>query len=644
MGQAKEEKIIITATDQINGENILSDEVFDYLFSIEDWQIRQEEKLKCSDIAKKVRKKGEFLKIYKAYEEEWAAKFKSKQASGKTQFFDDEPDKELNCGPWIANSSGVKRVEVSKGGVQEVNACPVPVTINRFFENRQTDEEKVELAFKKNCKWKTITPAKSTIASANKIVSLADVGLPVTSESARSLVQFLADLEAYNSGKIKYQPSTSKLGWMKVKDKLKFVPYSMDGISFDAEERFKKTFDAIKPHGNKEKWLSLVRSIRASGRIEPRVMLAASFASALVGPLNLLPFVVHLYGQTEGGKTVCAMLATSVWANPDRGASYFADFMTTQVALEARADLLNNMPLVIDDTAKVSKKIGDDFSELIYILCSGTGKDRSNVNLGLRRTNTWENCILTTGEHPILDVSAQGGAINRVISVEAGHTRIFEDGHAVAESLKENYGFAGAYFTEFFSVKGFDFAKKRYEEIFAELKSGKMEKQAMAMSAILLADEIATSCLFADGKALTIDDVKDCVRSENDILEELRCYQYVCEQVMVNNANFYDDDAEFKSPRVVWGRINNDVVYFIPTILKQIIKEAGFSIDGFVKWGIRKGVIQHQKDRYTYKARLFPMNIDPKQKVCYAIEVATSKAFEVLGYEDNNEVPYEIEF
>jgi hypothetical protein len=644
MDQAKEKNIIITATDQVNSENVLDDEVFDYLFSIEDWQIRQEEKLKIGDIAKKARKKGEFLKFYKAYEEEWAAKFKSKQATGKTQFFDDEPDKELNCGPWIANSSGVKRVEVSKGGVQEMNACPVPVTINRFFENRQTAEEKVELAFKKNGKWKTITPAKSTIASANKIVSLADVGLPVTSESARLLVQFLADLEAYNPGKIVYQPSTSKLGWMKVKDKLKFVPYSMDGISFDAEERFKKTFDAIKPHGDKEKWLSLVRGIRASYRIEPRVMLAASFASALIGPLNLLPFVVHLYGRTEGGKTVCAMLATSVWANPDRGASYFADFMTTQVALEARADLLNNMPLVIDDTAKVSKKIGDDFSELIYILCSGTGKDRSNVNLGLRRTNTWENCILTTGEHPILDVSAQGGAINRVISVEAGHTRIFRDGHAVAECLKENYGFAGEFFTEYLSLKGFDWCKRRYEEIFAELKSGKMEKQAMAMSAILLADEIATSCLFADGKALIIDDVKDCVRSENDISEELRCYQYVCEQVMVNNANFYDDDAEFKSPHVVWGRINNDVVYFIPTILKQITKDARFSLDGFVKWGIRKGVIQHQRDRQTYKARLFPNEIDPKQKVCYAIEIATPNALKVLGEDNDDDLPDEIKF
>lgn len=643
MDQAKE-NIIITATDQVNDENILNDAVFDYLFSIEDWQIRQEEKLKCSEIAKKARKKGEFLKIYKAYEEEWAAKFKSKQVTGKTHFFSDDPDKELNCGPWIANGSGVKRVEVSKGGVQEVNACPAPVTINRFFENRQTTEEKVELAFKKNGKWKTITPTKSTIASANKIVSLADVGLPVTSESARSLVQFLADLEAYNPGKIKYQPSTSKLGWMRIKDELKFVPYSMDGISFDAEERFKKTFDAIKPHGDKEKWLSLVRSIRASGRIEPRVMLAASFASVLVGPLNLLPFVVHLYGQTEGGKTVCAMLATSVWANPDRGASYFADFMTTQVALEARADLLNNMPLIIDDTAKVSKKLGDDFSELIYILCSGTGKDRSNVNLGLRRTNTWENCILTTGEHPILDVSAQGGAINRVISIEAGHSRIFEDGHAVAETLKENYGFAGTYFTEFLSVKGFDFAKKRYEEIFAELKSGKMEKQAMAMSAILLADEIATSCLFADGKALTAEDVKDCMQSEKAISEELRCFHFVCEQVMINNVNFYDDDAEFKAPREVWGRIDNDVVYFIPTILKQIIKDAGFSFDGFVKWGIREGVIQHKPNRLTEYKRILPNEIDPKRKTCYAIEMATPNALEILNEVDDDDLPDQIKF
>ena len=49
-------------------------------------------------------------------------------------------------------------------------------------------------------------------------------------------------------------------------------------------------------------------------KMEIKLMLAASFASVLVPLLGGLPFIVDLWGETEGGKTVTLMVAASVWS------------------------------------------------------------------------------------------------------------------------------------------------------------------------------------------------------------------------------------------------------------------------------------------------------------------------------------------
>ena len=80
-------------------------------------------------------------------------------------------------------------------------------------------------------------------------------------------------------------------------------------------------------------------------------MLAASFSSVLVYPLGGLPYFVDLWGESEGGKSVATMVAASIWANPDESA-YIKDYKGTEVGLEAICDLLNNLPLILDDSSK----------------------------------------------------------------------------------------------------------------------------------------------------------------------------------------------------------------------------------------------------------------------------------------------------
>ena len=135
------------------------------------------------------------------------------------------------------------------------------------------------------------------------------------------------------------------------------------------------------------------------------------------------------------------MVAASIWANPDESA-YIGDFKTTEVALEAKADMLNHLPMILDDTSKTSSRIRDNFEGMVYDMCSGKGKSRSNKELGINRENRWRNCILTNGERPLNSYVSQGGAINRILEVEC-KDNVYEDPQETAELVKKNYGMAG---------------------------------------------------------------------------------------------------------------------------------------------------------------------------------------------------------
>ena len=90
-----------------------------------------------------------------------------------------------------------------------------------------------------------------------------------------------------------------------------------------------------------------------SGQRQDRVKIPAGsiFCQCPCSSSGRSSIFVDLWGETEGGKTVSLMVAASVWANPD-GNAYIGDFKTTDVALEAKADMLNHLPMFLDDTSK----------------------------------------------------------------------------------------------------------------------------------------------------------------------------------------------------------------------------------------------------------------------------------------------------
>jgi len=591
--------------NSLNRETILSDAVFDEVFEEPDKIQRQKLIVSLQNQAKLLGVKSSFDSILKAYEK--VTKELEKQAqrnaneSNLTDFSYFDDGRELSCGYWIADRSGV-RAYTPFG---EQWACNFPVLITQRMYNVESHKEKVKIAYKIGNRWKEIITDKGVISSSTKIVSLADFGFPVTTESAKNLVKYLSIINDYNIDSIETTVSTSKFGWLEDE----FIPYGMI-VEFDSDGKFKDLYDAVSEHGDFKTWLELMLKIRKSGRYEPLIYLAASFGSILLKPLNVLPFIVNLWGDTGKGKTVALMVAASVWANPGEG-KYITDSVSTQVALEVRENILNNLPIMVDDLSKMRDRYGDAFTDMVYMLCGGKGKDRSNINLSLNELRTWQNICLTNIERPLTGESMRGGAINRILDFEMEDGYMFSQklgtgtGNKVVEIISDNYGFAGKMFVDIIRDLGFPAIKNMQQEFLSIINeiakfqgAEKEEKQTGPLSVLLTADKIATDYIFKDGVYLDVNRCVASLKNKEEVSEHRRAYEYILNEVAVNQ-NKFEPDENLNYKGECWGCIQDGYVVIIKSAFDRMCERGNFSSKGFLRWSMKNNLLDYEVGKPT---------------------------------------------
>lgn len=621
--------------NQMDAKMLMSREVLEEVFSQEDEVYKAELLASLGLRASELRCKTEFKGVVSAYKKaENEIKKQEEEERKKNNClvehytnFSNSPYDNMACGNWIASDDGIYSWN-SQTGLTDIRACYHPILPIERLKNLETGEEQIKLAFKRNHAWNEIIVPKVMVTSASKIVALSARGISVTSETAKNLVRYLADVENANDDYIKIQFSSSKLGWIAGE----FLPYDTT-IVFDGDSRFKQLFESIKSDGKRELWYSHVKKLRRTNRFEIKIMLAASFASVLVGMLGGLPFFVDLWGETEGGKTISLMLAASVWACPDEN-KYIGTFKTTDTALEAKADMLNNLPVILDDTSQVSSKIRENFEGIVYDLCSGKGKSRSNKDLGINRENRWRTCFLTNGEHSLQSYVSQGGAMNRILEVECGSGSIYKNPQETVEILKKNYGFAGKDFVKVVKEIGADEIRDMQMDFQNQIMSDdKMQKQSISLSIILTADKIATDYLFKDKRYISIDEAKEILTDKNELSENERCYLYIMDKIAMNGQRFdYDTHCE------KWGDIQFDndlkckVAILYNSAAEEICREGGFSKKTFLSWAGKKNLIKTYKNENTK-----PRTVNKKSIRCVYLKIVDDLEEYLKNFEENSD-------
>lgn len=555
---------------------------------------REIEISRLSDYAAGMGVRG-FKKTLKAYVE---SKMKSESTFyiDSTTGFTGQP-LELDTGCWRADDCGVSR----KTEFGEDIACPHPIMPVERLVNIDTGIEKLRIAFSKGRRWRDAIVDKQTLATANKIVAMADMGVAVTSENARSLVRYLSDVENINYERIPERKSVGRLGYIEDEG---FSPY-VDGLVFDGDANYRTIFNSIANHGKADEWLKTARECRKNS-LTARIVLASAFASVLVQRLGGLPFFVHLWGGESGtGKTVALMLAASVWGDPSLG-KYIQTFNSTAVGHEKTAAFLNNLPLLVDELQLAKDRSGKpNFN--VYLLAQGVGKTRGNKSGGIDKTPTWSNCIITTGESPLTTGGDGAGALNRVIDIECSPSeKVIMDGQRVAGELRKNYGFAGRAFVRKLAETGvFDAIEDKYRTAFKTLsESDTTEKQAMAAAMVVVADELITEWFFKDGKPLTVGQISTFLQTKASVSAGERGYRYMCDWVAQNGARMR---AGIETGDV-YGVIDGDWAFIISKVFREAAEDGGFSSTALLSYLKQRNLIQLSNGRNTVKKRIGSIN------------------------------------
>lgn len=533
-----------------------------------------------------------FVALFNAYCE--SMKNRQGEAVGRSTEFENQP-MELLSGEYICNENGVSIID--KFGYPQIICRHAILPIRRLI-NIDSGEERLEIAYRKGRVWRSIIAEKAVIASSSQILQLAAFGIMVNSDNAKALSTYILSLEELNYDTIPEQKSVGRLGWVVAHG---FSPYFEDLI-FDGEANFRHIFNAVHTNGDRQKWLDAMLKLRAE-RSPGRLFLASSFASVILEPCGLLPFFLHAWGGTETGKTVGLLVAASVWASPRIG-EFVSTFNSTAVGQEMTASFLNSLPMCLDELQIQSSAGIKDFDKTIYQLTEGVGRTRGAKAGGLQRQNTWKNCIITNGEHPISNANSGGGAVNRVIEFECTD-KVYSDLVWLCSVINENYGWAGREFVAYLQSEG---ALERVNEIqkgfYRELlKSDSTDKQAASASAILAADALVTELIFHDDNALTIDDMVAIMTKRDEVNVNRRALDYLYELVARNPGHFSTNDyGEYKAE--VWGKKDGGYIYFVKSVFDREMGYAGFNSAAFLSWAQRQGILMCNDGRKTKRARI----------------------------------------
>lgn len=584
------------------------DEVFYKIFEIEDHVERTQFVEALKNKAREMGRAKEFTNVLKSFFVDYQQRM---MEHGNTTQFTGQPE-ELQCGAWRATDLGVTMQKFDGRGMPvRITACMHPILPIEILKNVDTGEERVTIAYFKYGAWNQVTVNREVCADHTSIVKvLSKIGIDVTSENAKFLVRYINDCIGMNPAKLKPKRSINRLGWCGAE----FMPYA-DDIVYDGDKEYDPIFRNIRESGSFAVWKEHCAGLRKN-KIN-RLAFAASFGSALIEPLRILPFVFHVWsGESGTGKTVAIMAAMSIWGNPKMG-GLVKTMNTTKVGIMRTSAFLYSLPYAGDELQTMKDKWTTNFDQLIYQITEGIDRGRGRASGGVEETKTWHNSYLFTGEEPITKSNSRAGSKNRVIEIEV-EEKLIEDGNYTVSLLTENYGHAGKKLVTYLQGADEGQLREEYKKYFdAMCKLDTTEKQAMAMSCILVADHILVDQIFTDEEPLQVNDVKGYLRSAKEVDVSERSYQMVLNWIAKNPIRFQNPNGDDQINKgEVWGRIDADddhpeippVAVINKDVLCDFLEKSGYDYAAVSKkWAAKDRLVKNSQGKFVHQTRVYGM-------------------------------------
>ena len=193
------------------------------------------------------------------------------------------------------------------------------------------------------------------------------------------------------------------------------------------------------------KWRGVVELAAHSPRMA--LALAAVASAPFVRPLDRQSHFVHLFGESDQGKSTTVHMCAGVWGDPHTGA-VLRSWNTTGIALGRLLGTLAILPPILDE-AGMARFDPKEWGRVIYQLCDGAQRTAGENKAagGIRASAPWHGTLISAGNGRITQGVTSGafvGIPKRVIELRTPFTLCAEDAEAIKPKVLACYGHLGA--------------------------------------------------------------------------------------------------------------------------------------------------------------------------------------------------------
>lgn len=229
---------------------------------------------------------------------------------------------------------------------------------------------------------------------------------------------------------------------------------SADGITYSPPSSSTGSLaNYLAPCGDFDEWKKIAKTYDQP-QFEPHAFgFFTAFGAPLLKHLNLKGAIINLINNTSGtGKSTVLKMCNSVWGHPEELMLQWKD---TQNSMIHRLGIMNNLPVTIDEITKMS---GDHFSDLVYGISQGRGKNRMMQHSNEERLNAtkWATIALCSSNASFYDKlaslkSTPDGEFMRLIEYRIEMTDILskEEADNIFTPLYSHYGHAGVEYAKY---------------------------------------------------------------------------------------------------------------------------------------------------------------------------------------------------